>query len=712
MASPLRFQHFEVLTRADGSPHLLGKGAMGMTYKAFDRNLLSFAVVKVMAPEHAGRPEARQRFLQEAQSMARISHANVADVFFLGDSPQGVFYAMEFCDGPSTQEYVEEHGPVNPLDVFLLGQQAAEALGAVQRNNLIHRDIKPSNIILVHDAQGRPQIKLIDFGLARDVVTNPDLSQGGFVGTPTFASPEQLLEQEGLDIRSDIYSLGITLWFMLCGRAPFSGSQFEVMFHHVNTPPPWDRLPALPGPAVALLRKMIEKSPDDRFQNPAELSAAFQAVLAQGGFAVPASGLLQFRAKESEGSVLGMSSFEILSESPDSDLTGKTFKARDSHGGEIIALKYLHPAMVEKANVLGKIQRHVLSLRTLEHPNLVRILDFEKTDGGAQIISEWVYGPSLLSLLKARNHLTLAEAAPLLAQLASALDFASGKGLGMVETDLHQIYLTSPVFGEDPAEWPKLLRKPISTWTDLAVKVNPLRLSPAAQDYPTINHPAPGQELTGGPKPLLGAFLHLAYRLLGGVGGSQSGSTTGFVSIPGLGAEANDLIESFGLPPFTPEKREATAASVLTSLCQAEGVKVPEIYQPPEEPEEDLMLTRDATLSNPPSNPGTSFARPGSQVPGGPPSTQGSRFASRGPGTQGYGHGQSHGPGSRAGGGIRPAVHGGISLSARRRAIAGRPRSGLAHGQHGRSRQHGQPGRIALWIGGGSQSCGPDFSGL
>lgn len=324
------------------------------------------------------------------------------------------------------------------------------------------------------------------------------------------------------------------------------------------------------------------------------------------------------------------------------------------HGGEIIALKYLHPAMVEKANVLGKIQRHVLSLRTLEHPNLVRILDFEKTDGGAQIISEWVYGPSLLSLLKARNHLTLAEAAPLLAQLASALDFASGKGLGMVETDLHQIYLTSPVFGEDPAEWPKLLRKPISTWTDLAVKVNPLRLSPAAQDYPTINHPAPGQELTGGPKPLLGAFLHLAYRLLGGVGGSQSGSTTGFVSIPGLGAEANDLIESFGLPPFTPEKREATAASVLTSLCQAEGVKVPEIYQPPEEPEEDLMLTRDATLSNPPSNPGTSFARPGSQVPGGPPSTQGSRFASRGPGTQGYGHGQSHGPGSRAGGGSGP----------------------------------------------------------
>ncbi|MES2708560.1 MAG: protein kinase [Verrucomicrobiota bacterium] len=638
MASPLRFQHFEVLTRADGSPHLLGKGAMGLTYKAFDRNLLSFAVVKVMAPEHAGRPEARQRFLQEAQSMARINHPNVADVFFLGESAQGVFYAMEFCDGPSPQEYVEEHGPMNPADVFTLGQQAAEALRAVQRNNLIHRDIKPSNMILVNDAQGRPQIKLIDFGLARDVVTNPDLSQGGFVGTPTFASPEQLLEQEGLDIRSDIYSLGITLWFMLCGRAPFSGSQFEVMFHHVNTPPPWDRLPPLPPPAVALLRRMIEKSPEERYQNPDSLSEAFQTLLAAGGFAVPSSGLLHFRPRELEGSVLGMSSFEILSESPDSDLTGKIFKARDAHDGRIISLKYLHPAIVEKVNVLGKIQRHVLSLRALKHPNLVEILDFEKSESGAQIISEWVYGPSLLSLLKARNHLTLAEAAPLLGQLASALDFAGSRGLGTVETDLHQIFLTSPVFGDDPAAWPKLLRQPLSSWTDLAVKVNPLRLSPAAQDYPTIAQPTPAPELTGAPKPLLGAFLHLVYRLLGGAGGSQSGSSAGFVSIPGLGAEANDLIESFGLPPFTPEKRAATAATVLVGLCQAEGVREPDIYVPPPEPEEDLMLTRDAALKSPPPQQGSTFARPGTVS--GPPSTQGSKFA---PPSQ-------SGPGSRFGG--------------------------------------------------------------
>ena len=241
MAQPLRFQHFEVLTRPDGSPHLLGKGAMGLTYKAFDRNLLSLAVIKVISPQYATHPAARQRFLQEAQSMAKIKHPNVADVFFLGDSDHGPFYAMEFCDGPSVQDYVEEKGPLDPADALTLTMQAASALQAVEKIGLIHRDIKPSNLLLVNDAQGRSTLKLIDFGLARDVMrdaANPNLSQGGFVGTPTFASPEQLLEQEDLDIRSDIYSLGITLWFMVCGRPPFGGSQFEVMFHHVNTPPP------------------------------------------------------------------------------------------------------------------------------------------------------------------------------------------------------------------------------------------------------------------------------------------------------------------------------------------------------------------------------------------------------------------------------------------------------------------------------------------
>ena len=621
MAPQLFFQHFEVLTRPDGSPHLLGKGSMGLTYKAFDRNLLSLAVVKVISPEYMGRSEARQRFLQEAQSMAKIKHPNVADVFFLGDSPQGVFYAMEYCDGPSVQEFIEEQGPMKPADVLLLGHQSAQALQAVERHNLIHRDIKPSNMILVNDAQGRSQIKLIDFGLARDVLRDPNLSQGGFVGTPTFASPEQLLEQSDLDIRSDIYSLGITLWAMLTGRPPFAGSQFEVMFHHVNTPPPWERLPAMPESARKLLGRMLEKSADERFQSPAELTRAFQQVLDLEGFGSSTPARLTIGPREKTGSVLGMSSFEILSEATDSDLTGKVFRARDAHNGQIIALKYLHPGMIAKPVVLGKIQRHVLSLRTLQHPNLVAVQGFEKSDDGAKIISEWVMGPSLLALLKARNQLTLRESVSLLAQLAGALDFAAAKGLSMVETDLHQILLTSPSWGEDSSIWAKGLRQPVDAWQDVTLKINPLRLSPAEQDYPSISTGALPDASAGGPRPLVGAFIHLTYRLLGGAGGSQGSSRGGgFVSIPGLGAEANDLLESFVVPPFSAEKRNATCADILRGLCRSEGLPSPVIFEPPPEPEEDLLMTRDATLQTPtvPGSQDSSFHYPGSSVPPAP----------------------------------------------------------------------------------------------
>jgi len=632
MAQPLRFQHFEVLTRPDGSPHVLGKGAMGLTYKAFDRNLLSLAVVKVIAPALAGRPEARQRFLQEAQNMAKIKHPHVADVFFLSDSPQGVFYAMEFCDGPSAQEYVEEHGAIDPGDVFTFALQAASALQAVEAHNLIHRDIKPSNILMMNDLQGRSQIKMIDFGLARDLVptaADPCLSQGGFVGTPTFASPEQLLEQDHLDIRSDLYSLGVTVWFMLSGRPPFSGSQFEVMFHHVNTAPPWDRLPVMSEASLSVLRRLLEKNPDDRFQRPGALVQELQQLMATEGFG--AGPRLAIGPRQVTGSVVGMSSFEIMAEA-DSDPTGKVFRACDAHSGQTVALKYLLAELVAKPEVLARIHRHVLSLRALSHPHLLGVLGFEKSEDGAKIIFEWARGPSLLAVLKARNHLTLKESTLLLGQIAGALDFAAARGLATLETDLHQIVLTSPEWGEDPVTWARALRQPVETWKNVGVKINPLRLSPAAQDYPSLGPGGGADASTGGPKPLLGVYLQLVHRLLGGAGGSQSSSAGGFVSLPSLGAEANDLIESFSLPPFTPEKRETTCATLLRELCRMEGVPAPEIYEAPPEPEEDLLRTRDASVGAAPPALPTGYGGPGSA---GPPSSVGRLGSSLQLGSQG-----------------------------------------------------------------------------
>ncbi len=629
---------------------------MGLTYKAFDRNLLSLAVVKVIAPALAGRPEARQRFLQEAQNMAKIKHPHVADVFYLGDSPQGVFYAMEFCDGPSVQEYVDEHGALDPGDVLTFALQAASALQAVESRHLIHRDIKPSNILLINDVQGTSQIRLIDFGLARDqtpaAAGDPGLSQGGFVGTPTFASPEQLLEQDHFDIRSDLYSLGVTLWFMLSGRPPFSGSQFEVMFHHVNTTPPWDRLPVMSEGSLAVLRRLLEKNPDDRFQRPEELADELQRVMTAEGYAAGNGPRLAIGPRRVSGSVVGMSSFEILAEA-DNDPTGKLFRARDAHSGQTVALKYLVGDVAAKPEVVGRIHRHALSLRALAHPHLLGVLGFEKSDDGAKIIFEWARGPSLLTVLKTRNQLALNEAAPILGQIASALDFAAARGLAILETDLHQIVLVSPDWGEEPAAWARALRRPVETWKNVSVKINPLRLSPAAQDYPSLGPAAPPDASTGGPKPLLGVYLHLAHRLLGGAGGSQASSVGGFVSLPGVGAEANDLLESFTLPPFTPEKRNTTCAELLRELCRLEAVPAPEIYEPPPELVEDLLVTRDASVGATPPPLPMGFGGPASTpslaatVPGWSPAAGARPGSSLRPGSQGRTAGS--GSGSSAG---------------------------------------------------------------
>src|SRR5882757_206935 len=110
MQEPLSFAHFEVLTRSDGSPQVLGRGGMGVTYKALDRNLLAWVVVKVMTGNYEGRPEARQRFLQEARLMARLRHPHVASGFYFGESEVGAFYAMEFCEGATLQQHVERDG--------------------------------------------------------------------------------------------------------------------------------------------------------------------------------------------------------------------------------------------------------------------------------------------------------------------------------------------------------------------------------------------------------------------------------------------------------------------------------------------------------------------------------------------------------------------------------------------------------------------------
>jgi TolB-like protein len=276
-----KFDHYELLTQDDGSPIELGRGAMGVTYRAFDSSLRRPVALKVINARYLKDESARLRFIREARAAASLRHPNVASVFHLGTRNDDYFYAMEFVEGEALDQVIKSRGPMPmPLALDIVDQVAA-ALEAAHKEQIVHRDIKPGNLMLRFGEGGTVNVKVIDFGLAKaasSTHSDPALSTpGSFTGTALFASPEQCAGGE-VDIRSDIYSLGVTLWEMLTGKVPFTGSTVQVIGQHLHASLPLEQLRSIPEPAVGLLKRMLEKDPARRQQNPSELRAEVRAV--------------------------------------------------------------------------------------------------------------------------------------------------------------------------------------------------------------------------------------------------------------------------------------------------------------------------------------------------------------------------------------------------------------------------------------------------
>ncbi len=277
-----RFENYEVLLNEDGKPIELGRGAMGVTYKAFDVDLHCPVTLKVLAERSLGDESARVRFLREARAAARLRHSNVASVLRLGRIGSSYFYAMEFVEGETLANLIKRSARLETKLALEIATQVGAGLTAIHKQKLVHRDIKPSNIMVNLEDGGAVTAKIIDLGLAKPA---PDAqpaeaaisTPGAFAGTPEFASPEQFAGV-GVDIRSDLYSLGVTLWEMLAGQAPFRGSSAEVMYQHQHAPLPLDLLGAVPQPVVVLLEVLLDKDPRRRFQNPAELLQAIPTI--------------------------------------------------------------------------------------------------------------------------------------------------------------------------------------------------------------------------------------------------------------------------------------------------------------------------------------------------------------------------------------------------------------------------------------------------
>ena len=562
------FQHYEILRRADGSAWELGRGTMGITYKAFDVNLCCEVALKVVNAALLDAPNARERFVREARAAAALRHRNVASVYHLGNDGERFFYAMEFIDGETLDALVRRKGPLPVEAALLLTEQAARALAAAERQGLVHRDIKPANIMVVHeDADDHMVVKVIDFGLARPAAgkggSSGQLTVNGFVGTPQFASPEQL-EEQGLDVRADIYSLGVTLWFLLTGRAPFAGSLATICHQHLTAPPPWDRLPVgLPAPVDRLLAHMLEKDPANRPQNAVELRREIDACLDAVRQSPATRDAGPRRADDTprpqSGTVI-KSRYKVgrpLGEGT----RGRMFEGRDTQAdGAPVTITFLSAQRLPGPADAERLGDEVRLVQAAAHPQLAQVFAFERAANGREafLVEEAINGGTLVDLLAARGGpLSTVETLRLIGQAAAAADHAASRRLEHLGLAVHQVCLHFEDADTDGAR--RHLPTAMKEWPTWALKIDPLATIGESAEVNTWTgdvtlvpgvHPAD----TGGagqlsPSALGIAYLHslaaLTYELLGGTPGAwrkAAGPGGQYVSLPALNEEANTVL--------------------------------------------------------------------------------------------------------------------------------------------------------------------------
>jgi eukaryotic-like serine/threonine-protein kinase len=258
----------------------LGRGAMGVVYKAEDPNLDRVVALKtiILEKDAEGRAEYQKRFFTEAKAAGKLTHPHIVTTYDFGEVDGMAYLAMELLEGTDLRKRAQQ-GPIPALEAVEIGCQLAEALAYAHQRGIVHRDIKPANIML----PDRGPAKIMDFGLARMRLADHKTSTGIVLGTPRYMSPEQITGQP-VDQRSDIFSLGIVLWEMLTGRRLFSGSEMEQVSHSITYDehePPTRVNPDLPAMLDFVVARALKKDPAVRYQDADEMAADLHTCLAE-----------------------------------------------------------------------------------------------------------------------------------------------------------------------------------------------------------------------------------------------------------------------------------------------------------------------------------------------------------------------------------------------------------------------------------------------
>jgi serine/threonine protein kinase len=597
------FGNFEIVNDPEGRPLALGKGTFGRTYQARHRFLDTIVALKIITERYVADPTVRQRFLIEARAVAKLSHPHIARLYDFGEADGVLHYAMEYCGGGSLADYVSDRGAVGVRQVLEVAQQMLGALKCAHAAGFIHRDLKPSNIMLTGD-ESPLFTKLIDFGLVQPSLPGATRSVGDdqsadgarFLGTPLFASPEQLRE-EPMDVRTDLFSLGITLWYLLAGGPPETGSSAAIAASRLSPESYAGRLPAnLPPQLRDVLARLLEKDRNKRFASAAEAFSAVNLCATALGFrrardySDPKADLRELEETELEqqrpseavepGPVeLQKVNAELSSEFTivariHEDFTGLNYLATINAAPEqSVILHVLHPLLLQDPAALNRLKVHLAQLKALGRQEVLQPSGIKEFSDYTSIIVEKPNGSDLVSLLRTERTVQLIEAAPLLEMIADTCDALSSAGLPGVHLAPSRIFL----------EWPQAGESEISNHAKPLSKAHP-KLYPRflavseAPELARLNEPEDitstmTTDMLGDPSRADNMPEHfgtLLYRIVAGRNclAAASLSSQAYVPIPGLSEHSNQLLSLV----IAKQIALTSCGQILREILGAEGI--------------------------------------------------------------------------------------------------------------------------------------------
>src|SRR5213080_842239 len=588
----VRFGNFEVVNDPEGRPILLGKGTFGRTYQARHCFLDTIVALKIITERYVADAAVRQRFLTEARAVAKLSHPHIARLYDFGEMDGVLHYAMEYCGGGSLADYVANKGPLPLRQTIEIAQQISGALKCAHTAGFIHRELKRSNIMLT-TPDGPPFAKLIDFGLVQPSVPGAtrsfadDQSADGarFLGTPLFASPEQLRE-EPMDVRTDLFSLGMTLWFLTEGRAPEGGSSAEIAASRLNRESYAARLPAtLPLPFREVLGRLLEKDRKNRFATAAEMFTALNACAAALGFrrardyTDPAAAIewedtetpdkepldsTKVEAAEIEEVNAPLTSeFNIVTRINE-DFTGLNYVGEAIGAkGAMSILHVLHPMLLEDESAFKSFRLHIAQLMRVDVVEIMRPKAIKRYADYTAVNSDKPGGTDLLSVLRTEGTVRLIDAAPLLEKIADACDQLCAAGLPGAQLAPGRIFVESANDGLSKAQarlCPRYLAG--SEAPELARMNEPEDVS---STMTTDMLGDPGRADNMGEH-----FASLLYRVVAGrncpVAASLAGQ--GYVAVPGLSEQSNRILSMV----IARQVEDSSCGKVLREILNAEGI--------------------------------------------------------------------------------------------------------------------------------------------